>query len=449
MPIITRTETDTTPVGTSFEKLILASAGKRFASIKINDLPEPFTNNKEHTAIIAAGSDDVTIEVCEEADLAPPPPVLYTVTVTSASSVARIQQAAGGTNLTLPQTFTLPAGTVFNPTFLIDPPQQANFNLAGVIITSNTPNTALTGVAGQKSLSASFLITGNMTIRVDVSPVAVTPMFWVDARVKNNVGGTVSPSSQQVPSGGNGIPITYTPAAGWRVKGITRNGFVFTFGLNLSGGTIPVQNITAYNIYEVEYEPISTTAAQSLFWYASSRLTGSATQATMWEDSTYINATPIARRVFKNGVRINPFTMPYNYDGSYLRSEVDFSISETSIDEYFDNLSNNYLRLAINFITFFAGNLSVQTRINNVHGNSNNGFLPSQVQLAQLKITSPTGVVSTFNHTVPTGAPAARITDIVHSIPTTQQGKWTIEVECRLTTGTRTSYGKGFFMLSA
>lgn len=320
--------------------------------------------------------------------------------------------------------------------------------LLALTIISDTPYTVAPNIIGRQNATFSTVVNRNMNIIIQARLLGALTKYNVSA--SSNAGGIVSPVSTQV-NANTPATVVITPAPGYRIASIRQNGVFVTGSVPNTGGTLTIpsvlQNIEVIVTFELITGNISTALISRIVY---SRLIGSATQATAWSDSSYIDATPTylpgGRRLFSNGIQVVPFNLPYTYAGTYLRTEVDFTTGDVAIDEFIDSQSNNYLRLAIDSIGKDGNDLKINTRLNNVYGNSGNGFSAGQVSLCQLKITNPDGVETTFNHPVTTAG--YRVTDILHSYTLTKIGVYILEAEAKLLSGLRTSYCKTFVTVS-
>lgn len=448
MPTILRTENDTVLQGQSFQKLLMADAGKKFHSIKVRGQNEIFTNNKEHIVTIPADNDDAEIIVCQVDDVAPPP-ATFTVRV-EFNSVCSFQKGYGGqlwNGASVPGfvQFTYTAGETFTGIFGIVPADASQYELSHIVV-AQEGMAFLPNVAGMMSYVHTRIIDKNLTFIVYSRLKVATPSFTVTTSVVGG-NGTVTPASQVVLSGGN-AHATITPASGYRIKSITINNQPLTTPYNRAGGPFVFPAIYANTSIVVIFELISTAPADALnaviTWYLWDRLVGSATEALQYDRSSFLNVNITDRVHKKNGNIISGFTLPYNYTGDLLRLETTWDVGYTTIDEFYDSLNSNYLRLAIHTVGKDGNTLKITTRLNNSYANAGAGFQPSQVTFCRMKVTRPDSVVLTYNHPILYG-----ITDLTHTVPLTIVGVYTIETETILAgSNLRTSYSKTFAELS-
>jgi hypothetical protein len=389
---------------------------------------------------------------------AAPPAATYKVRIETGGNTVRVQEYFGGPyydfydNLGNPVEYTVNAGATFAPVFSIRPADAGGFDFSSIAITKPLPTTYLPSVLNTQTYYYSQVINQDHTFIVYPKLKNSVVNYTLSTVVAGGIGGTATPQSQIVAAAGN-ANINIVPTAGYKIKSIFVNGFPNNSFPSSGSYSLPVNNINTNTVVTVTFELIGIVdiPAALISRIVYSRLIGSATQATAWSDSSYIDATPTylpgGRRLFSNGIQVTPFNLPYNYAGTYLRTEVDFTTGDVAIDEFIDSQSNNYMRLAIDSIAKDGNDLKINTRLNNIYGNSGNGFSAGQVALCQLKVTNPDGVVTTFVHPVTTAG--YRITDIMHSYTLTKVGVYILETETRLLSGNlKTSYGKTFVTVS-
>lgn len=454
MPTITRTENDQVPCGQTLTKLLTADSGKKFSSIKIKragegDVDVVFTNNKEHVLVLPNIDKDAEIVVCQVND-DPMPPSKFKVRVQFNDANAQIQLGFGGTtydgygNMGLPRYPT--AGIEYTEGqlfvgFVQVKPAVLFWNELFMITVNGTP---LPSVVGNGTYLIERLVTQDLFIVIATRPKGSTQSYTVTTSVAGS--GSVTPSSQTVNAGGNAF-ITISPAAGMEVKSVTLGTTPLT-AFNKNGGSLNLGAIYSNVNAHVVFGPINTGNQPAnnavINWYIYDRLVGSDTQALQYDRSAYINTNIVERVHKRNGNIIPGFNLPYNYTGDMLRLETTWSVGQTTIDEFLDSLNANYLRLAIQSMGKDGNNLKVNTRLNNSYANAGAGFQASQVRFCRLKVTDPNGTTLNYNHPVLQG-----ITDLMHTIPLTVVGVYTIETETVLQSSSLlTSYSKTFAELS-
>lgn len=421
------------------------AVGYELEYIKKNGTPKPSINATGDTYTWLS-DEEPTLNVRFKKTVPVTPPSSYKVTV-HYNSIIQMQEGAGGTVFPGPQTkeFEYAAGSTFTGIFSILPLELALFNFQGITV----DNVFQVGVINTQNYTVSVLV------NKDISIIAYSKLINTNITYKvygiAGQGGIVTPASQTVNAGQNAT-VLVDPDTGKKIKSITRGTEALTgFPTDGSSYSVPVLNVNADISVVANFEDVSASSNVNtavIEWIVSSRLISNefGQYANLWQDSSYVNTSVLSRSVASNGIPQNPFVLPFNYYGTYLVTATTWSTPDgnrTVMDEFQDNVSNDYLRLAVHSIGKDGGSLYITTRLNNYWGNNKTGFAPGQVSKCEMKITDPDGTTTIYQHPVQFVGNAT--TDITHGYTLPKVGIYMIETETILAAGNkRTSYSKSF-----
>lgn len=325
------------------------------------------------------------------------------------------------------------------------------FELLALTIYSDTPSTVAPNFLGMMTAVFTTTVNRNMEISIQSRIKNTQTYYNVNALIAGNTGGTVSPPTASILAGGS-TSITISPAAGYRITYIKKNGQFITDQLPSTGGVLAVNEVLQHTNIEVRFDLIGNNISDAgiLFWLASRLVSnGAGTRAEAWFDTSSPNTSPYLRSVQSNGQQVNNFTLPFTYYGTYLYALSSWNTPEgvySVWDEFYDNKSDDYLRLAVQAINKNGANLEIVTRLNNYWGNGLSGFTQGQVAKCQLKITDPDQNITTFNH--PVQYVGNNITQITHVLPLVKKGLYIIETETVLVAGNkRSSYSISYLKI--
>lgn len=445
MATILRTEPNTLPQGQAFNKLILADSGMKFNFIKLNGENQVFTNEKEHIVAVPAGSEDAEIIVCQVEDVAPPPSK-FRVRVEFNAADAQIKTAWDGIVYDgygifsgfaqyPPAGIEYTSGELFTGFIQIKPGSLNTSELFQI----NVNGVPRPSIVGTSTTLIEFVVSQDSVVQILTRSKGSIVNHTV--RATSSGGGTVTPATRIVQAGQSAF-LQITPDAGKIVKSFTVNQQANNT-YNQNGGQHNLGAIYADTDAHIIFgDAVSSVPAANAIinWFIYDRLTGSDTEALLYDRSTFINTNITERTHKKNGVTIAGFSLPYAYTSDKLMLLTAWDVGYNTIDEFIDSLNANYLRLAIHSMGKDGNNLFITTRLNNSYARNRQGWRAADVSVCRLKVTDPNGAVLLYNHPV-----LSRITDLTHTVPLTVVGVYTFETETILSpSGLQTSYAKAF-----